>query len=79
MMYDWNNTGKLEGDCDDIAMFHGAVLKAAGEDPEFHALRMTGDVEFSHVYCIARGFIFDPVVPVGTAFPDVSERIIVRI
>jgi hypothetical protein len=53
----------LEGDCDDAATLAGAILAAMGEPFTFVAIRLQGDLEFSHVWVRAGALDIDPIVP----------------
>lgn len=80
MCRDYEQFGKFEGDCDDIATLQASVFKAAHEpNIEFHALRFGNNPEFSHVFVQCSGFVFDPVVAVGTEFPDVTEVLVIEV
>ena len=58
------SNGRFVGDCDDAATLAGALLLPAWSG-ELVALRLEGDVEFSHVWLESEGVIIDPIVPAG--------------
>lgn len=59
-------TGHFVGDCDDAATLAAALLE---DWPcRFVALRLPGDIEYSHVWLECAGKPIDPIVP-ASALP----------
>jgi hypothetical protein len=78
MWEDLERTGRLEGDCDDIATFIASILVAMGYSTRFVAIRTNpNDPEFSHVYVEAwdglNWRVFDPTVEPGTVYQSVEN------
>lgn len=74
--------GHLVGDCDDAATLAAALLAALSWPVELVAVRIRGDVEYSHVFARPAAWRdIDPIVPAEfLPIPDVDEemRISVR-
>lgn len=80
MLAEYQARGKFEGDCDDVSVLNGSVLSAARYPTRFVAIRLLDREEFSHVFTESlidgEWQVFDPVVPFGTQYPDVTETML---
>lgn len=73
MLYDLQNQGYVEGDCDDIAVFLCALGNSVGFRTRLTAIASTsdnplGDLDhvFAEFHCNDAGWqIIDPTVPLG--------------
>jgi hypothetical protein len=72
MLNDWKTQGRMEGDCDDMAIMGCALLRASGIPARMTAIKSQNPDEFDHVFSEARVGPFwipiDPTVPPGTEY-----------
>lgn len=81
MVGDLETLGYLEGDCDDIATFYAAVLKAFGFRVRLVAIRYDETPEFKHVFVEVLNVGWervDPTVAPGTVHHE-TERMILEV
>jgi len=76
-------SGRLVGDCDDIATLHAALLTALGFQVRFVAIRSMREIsEFDHVYLevnhIGEWIMYDITLPIGTQI-DYFGRIAIQV
>jgi hypothetical protein len=76
-------TGRLVGDCDDIAILHSAILTCLDFKTRFVAIRSTlNDPNYDHVYIEADDHgtwkPYDATVPVGTNY-EVFGQVIINV
>jgi hypothetical protein len=81
MLNDWDTGGMVEGDCDDIATFLGAIMYTLGYHSRFMAIRTKSDVsDFLHVFLqvldFGRWVNMDPVVPYGYRIPEYGQMVV---
>jgi transglutaminase-like putative cysteine protease len=74
---------RLTGDCDDISMFHAALLTCLGVSVRFVAIRsVQSDPDYDHVYIEALNngnwVLYDETVPSGTPI-EYFARIVMNV
>ena len=76
MLEDLQLLGYVEGDCDDVATFTAAVLRAYGYPAKLVAIRYNAaDPEFRHVFVESDGVRLDATVPEGTQHQEIERMV----